>query len=86
MEHQDSVTWPFLGIIAAYCAFVVGLSIYHHGAGVLLWGFGLLLAAAVMWGLVALLNIAIFAPVFRLLAMLTGKQKPDSHDNHDRVA
>jgi riboflavin transporter FmnP len=77
MEHQDSVTWPFFAIIAAYSAFVFGCSIYFHDAEVLVWGFGMLLAAAGAWGVVALLNIAILVPVFRLLAKLTGKQKTD---------
>ena len=84
MEHQDSVTWPFYGIIAAYSIFVVGCSIYFHEAQVLLWGFGMLLGAVVTWWLLALLNIVMFPPIFRLLARLTGKQKtPESDHSHD---
>ncbi len=87
MEHQDSVTWPFYGIIGAYAFFVVGCSIYFHEAQVLLWGFGMLLAALVAWSLLALLNIIMFPPVFRLLARLTGKQKAAGSDhNHEQPA
>jgi len=87
MEHQDSVTWPFFGIIGAYSVFVVGCSIYFHDAHVLLWGFGMLLVAAVAWGVLALLNVVMFPPVFRLLARLAGKQDaPESDDGHDHSA
>jgi hypothetical protein len=86
MEHQDSVTWPFLGIIAAYSVFVVGCSIYFHDAQVLLWGFGMLLAAAVAWGMLALLNVVMFPPLFRFLGGLTGKQDTaKSDESHDEA-
>jgi hypothetical protein len=82
MEHQDSVTRPFYGIIAAYSAFVVGCSIYFHYAQVLLWGFGMLLVGVVAWGLLALFNIITLPPLFRLLGRLTGKQgKGESKDS-----
>ena len=71
MEHQDSVTRPFFGIVGAYVAFFIGYSIYSHTLLVLLWGFGFLLGAAMLWAFAALLNIAIFALVFHLLAKLT---------------
>jgi hypothetical protein len=87
MEHQDSVTWPFFGIISAYSLFVIGCSIYFHDAHVLLWGFGMLLAAAVAWGLIALLNVVMFPPLFRLLGRLTGKQNTtESDESHDEAA
>jgi len=87
MEHQDSVTWPFCGIIAAYSIFVVGCSIYFHEAQVLLWGFGMLLVALVAWSLLALLNIVMFPPIFRLLARLTGKHNTaESNHSHDKPA
>ena len=80
MEHQDSVTWPFFGIIAAYAVFVVGCSLYFHDAQVLLWGFGMLSAAAVAWALFLATNVVIFSPIFRLLARLTGKGKRSEFD------
>ncbi len=87
MEHQDSVTWPFYGIIAAYSIFVVGCGIHFHEARVLLWGFGMLLVALVAWWLLALLNISfMFPPMFRLLAKLTAKhnttESAHGHDEH----
>ena len=85
MEHQDSVTWPFFGIIGAYVAFVVGYSIYSHSALVLVWGFGILLGGAIVWGSLALLNIVMFPPLFRLLARLTGGKKTQSEDRDDRA-
>lgn len=87
MEHQDSVTWPFYGIIAAYSIFVIGCSIHFHEAQVLLWGFGILLVAIVAWWVLALLNIVMFPPIFRLLAKLTGKQNTTESDHsHDQSA
>jgi hypothetical protein len=87
MEHQDSVTWPFYGIIAAYSIFVVGCSIYFRDAQVLVWGFGMLLAGLVGWSLLALLNVIMFPPIFRLLARLTGKQNTkELRDSHDESA
>ena len=53
MEHQDSVTRPFYGIIAAYSIFLVGCGIYFHEAQVLNWGFGMLLVAMIAWWLLA---------------------------------
>jgi hypothetical protein len=87
MEHQDSVTWPFYGIIAAYSIFVIGCSIYFHEVQVLLWGFGMLLVVVVAWWLLALLNVVMFPPIFRLLARLTGKRNvADSDPSHDESA
>lgn len=87
MEHQESVTWPFYGIIAAYSIFVIGCSVYFHEAQVLLWGFGMLFVAVVAWFALALLNIVMFPPIFRLLARLTSKRKiAESDHSHDQPA
>jgi hypothetical protein len=87
MEHQDSVTRPFYGIIAAYSIFVIGCSIYFHEVQVLVWGFGALLAAVIAWSLLALLNIVMFPPIFSLLARLTRKQNTaESDHSHDKPA
>jgi hypothetical protein len=87
MEHPNSVTRPFFGIIAACCAIVVGCSMYFHDPEVLLWGFGMLLAAVLAWGLVGLLNFIFFPPLFRLLGRLTGKQNGTaSEESHDKSA
>ena len=87
MEHQDSVTWPFYGIIAAYCVVVAGCSIYLREAQVLVWGVGMLLVGIAGWGVLALLNFTMFPPLFRMLGRLTGKQrKEESAESHDQPA
>jgi riboflavin transporter FmnP len=86
MEHQDSVTCPFFGIVAAYSVFVIGCSIYFHDAQVLLWGFGMLLAAAVAWGMLVVLNVVMFLPLFRLFGGLTQKHDTTKSDGgHDEA-
>jgi hypothetical protein len=85
MEHPESVTWPFYGIIAAYSIFVTGCSVYFHEAQVLFWGFGMLLVAVVAWFVLALLNIVMFPSIFRLLARLTRSRKiAESDHSHDQ--
>ena len=87
MEHQDSVTWPFYGVIAAYCVVVVGCSIYLGEVQVLLYGVGMLLVGMAGWGMLALLNFIMFPPLFRMLGRLTGKQGGrESSDSHDHRA
>ena len=73
------------GLIIGLLLICVMSAVIEDHTHPLLWLVGVLLLLLLVCGASALLNLAIFPPIFRLLARLTGKQRvthPKTTDDH----
>jgi hypothetical protein len=67
--------WVYFGMLVTFVGVSIGYSIYLDDFEILLWSGAALVLFAIISLLGALINVAIFPPIFRLLARLVGKQK-----------
>ena len=82
MENPRTINRFLLAALAVFTAAFVAASVYFHSIYILLGWLAAIVAFFVICGLFALFNIAVFAPLFRLLARLDAKM--GSSKTHDR--
>jgi hypothetical protein len=73
MENPCSINRFLLALLVVATLVAVAASIYFQNLYILAGWFSAVGAGFVLWGFFALLNIALFAPLFRLLAKLDAK-------------
>jgi hypothetical protein len=85
MENPRLVNRFFFGVGIAILMTSLLWAVLTHDAHPFLWSLAVLIAFVLICGAAALLNLAIFPPIFSLLARLTGKPRvkhPESRDDH----
>jgi hypothetical protein len=83
MENPKSVHRFLLAMIGVCTATALGLSIYFREFYILLGWLALLALFAVVCGVLALFNVVVFAPVFWLVARLTGRKTETGGQSSD---
>jgi hypothetical protein len=85
MGNPRRINRCFYGLFIGTLLVSVLVAILTHDSQPLLWGLAVLLGFMLLCGVAALVNLAIFPPIFRLLARLTGRQgatHSESRDDH----
>lgn len=77
MENPRSINRCFYGLFMGLLVVSMLVAILTHDSQPLLWGLVVVALFVVVCGAAALLNLALFPPLFRLLAKLT-RRKSDS--------
>ena len=85
MENPKSIHRFLLALIGVSTVAAIGFSIYYREFYILLGWLALLALFVVVCGVLALFNVAVFAPIFWLVGRLTGRKaesKSQSSDKH----
>ena len=75
MENPRPINRCFYGLLIGILLVSVLIAVLMHDSQPLVWGLAVLLGFILLCGIAALINLAIFPAIFRLLARLTGRPK-----------
>jgi hypothetical protein len=83
MENPRPINRCFYGLFIGVLLVSTLVAILTHDSQPLLWGLAVLGLFVLVCGVAALINLAIFPPIFRLLARLTGRHRAAHSDSSD---
>lgn len=82
MENPKSVHRFLLALMSASTVTALGFSIYFREFYILLGWLALVALFVVVCGVLALFNVIVFAPIFFLVARLTGRKTESGRRSH----